>query len=552
VKLRPYQENALEAVNKFWQAGGENPLIELATGTGKSLVQAALFERSLTRYPDMRFMSVTHVKELIEQNYRELLGLWPWAPAGIYSAGLGRREAKSQLLFGGIASVHDKAQKIGHVDVLAIDEAHLVPRKAETMYGRFIRDLVAINPDLRVIGLTATPYRLDSGRLDEGEVRMFDEIVYSYGIGDGISDGYLTRLTSKKTETGFDLSGVHRRGGDFIASELQAAVDKTEVTRQAVAEIIERGKGRKTKLIFCAGVEHAHNVRDELRRNGIKAETVIGSMSATERTRIIAAFKAGEIEAVTNNSVMTTGTNIPGIDLLAMMRPTDSTGLYVQMAGRGTRVVYAPGSPLDTCEERLAAIENGPKRNCLVLDFAGNAMRHGPVDAVEPRKPGEGKGEAPVKECPNCHELVHLSARSCPDCGFEFEFIDKAKHTAQAAVVQILSSDKLAPEWVNVNGRTFRHHEKIGGTPSVRTDFLCGFTTHKMWICPQHQGFAKSKADRFWRDHGGELPAPASVSEFLTRQNELRASDQIQIRVSGRYFEVLGVKAKRIEMKEAA
>lgn len=170
LKLRDYQSSAIDAVFDYWREFDGNPLVDLATGCGKSLVMAKLIQRLIEGWSDMRVMIVTHVAELIEQSYLELLGVWPFAPAGIYSAGLGRRDARSQIVFAGIQTVHNKAQQIGHVDVLMVDECHLIPINSNTMYRKFIDALLEINPDMKILGLTATPYRLDSGRLDEVEI----------------------------------------------------------------------------------------------------------------------------------------------------------------------------------------------------------------------------------------------------------------------------------------------------------------------------------------------------------------------------------------------
>lgn len=523
--LRPYQESAYSAVIDFWAKGGENPLVEMATGTGKSLVSAVLDQRLVEQYSDLRILNLTHVRELIEQNYKELVSLWPWAPAGIYSAGMGRRELHAQIVFGGIQSIYTKAKQLGHVDIVKIDEAHLISSNSESMYGKLLGDLTAINPELRCVGLTATPYRTDTGRLDEGDVRLFDEIVFTYSIADGIKDGYLAPLVSKATATGFDLGGVGRRGGDYIAGALQAACDKDATTMAAVTEIVAMGENRRSWLAFCAGVEHAHHVAAEIKRRGITCGVITGDTPKGERDRLIEDHKAGRIRCLTNNSVLTTGYNNPMVDLMAMLRPTLSPGLYVQMAGRGTRT--APD-----------------KTNCLVLDFAGNVKKHGPVDAVEPRAPGKGDGEAPVKECPNCHSLIHLSLMECPDCGYNFPKEEKPKHEAKASTAPILATG--APEWLPVLTRGFRLHQKEGGKDTVRVEFFANYTTYRSWLCPGHTGYAKTKSDQFWKQHGGEMPAPSSVEEFLDRVDELQDTAQIQVRPSGRYWEVVGMKAGEI------
>ena len=225
------------------------------------------------------------MRELIAQNHAEMLGLWPEAPAGIYSAGLGRREADARILFAGIQSVHRKAAEIGHCDLVLIDEAHLIPAASATMYRRFLDELTAINPKLKVIGFTATPYRLDSGMLHEGEGALFTDIAYEVSVRDLIDQGYLCPLVSKQPKTRLDVAGVGSRGGEFIASELQAAVDKEAITRAAVSEIIAYGADRKSWLAFCSGVDHARHVAEEFRSRGITCATIFGDTPKDERDR---------------------------------------------------------------------------------------------------------------------------------------------------------------------------------------------------------------------------------------------------------------------------
>lgn len=531
LQLRPYQREAVDSLYEFWQSHPSgSPLLELPTGAGKSLVIATIAQEFLELEPTTRIVQVTHVKELIEQNYRELIGVWPWAPAGIYSASLRRREAHARILFAGIQTVFNKTDKIGHVDVLLVDEAHLIPPNAETMYGQFIAGLKAINPKMLTVGLTATPFRLDMGRLDEGEDKLFDAITYRISIRDLIDMGYLTPLISKATTTALDLKGVGRRGGDFIESALQKAVNKNPITKAAVGEIMGYGEGRKAWLVFCAGVDHARAVAQEMRDRGIACESVTGDLKRGERDRIINDFRAGKLKALTNANVLTTGFNVPQVDMIAMLRPTLSTSLYVQMVGRGTRCV---GPDIEH------SIRNG-KPNCLILDFAGNVRRHGPVDAVEVKKPGKGDGEAPVKECPTCHSLILAGLRECPDCGHVFERDVEKKIAATAASTPILSETK--PMFVPVKRRTFFRHEKPGGTPSVRVEYLCGPAIHKEWICPEHSNFARTKFEKWWGEHGGQEPPPPDIDATLERVGELREVAELRIRASGRYWEICGRK----------
>lgn len=529
ITLRPYQEQAISAVMQFWADGGGNPLVDLATGTGKSMVIAELNRRLLAAYPTMRVLMLVHVRELVEQNYRALLRCWPEAPVGIYSAGLGKRDAHHRITFASIQSVFRKAGALGHRDLVLIDEAHLVPTAGTGMYRKLMEGLREECPDLRIAGFTATPYRLDSGRLDAGLDKLFDETVYSYGIGEGIADAFLSPLISKASAAEIDVSGVSRRGGEFASAELEAAA--SSITEAAVAELVRYGKDRRSWLIFCSGVRHALEVRDEIRASGIHCESVSGETAPAERDRILRDFKAGKIRALTNAQVLTTGFDAPAVDLVAMLRPTLSTSLYVQIVGRGTRL--APG-----------------KENCLILDFAGNVRRHGPVDAVSVG-PKKAKGETDpakvepqsirAKECPECASLAALNAPRCLVCGHEWPVSDEPRHDAEAeGQLGILSTEKVPPQIVPVIDWKLTRHEKANSPDSVKVTYFAGLSTFPEWVAVEHGGYARQKAQQWWINHGGALPFPKTVEEALARAAELATPSTITIKPNGKYFDIVG------------
>lgn len=511
MQLRPYQDEALDATYAYWQGGGGNGLLVLPTGAGKSLVIATLCKELLAKYPGLRIGIVTHVKELVGQNLQELIRVWPGAPAGIYSAGIGRRDTHSRILFMGIQSVHNKVQLLGKFDLLLVDEAHLIPRSSDTMYGKFIGRCRAVVPDMRLLGLTATPYRLDSGRLDGGKDALFDGIIYEANVRDLIEAGYLSKLISRAAVSEADISGVHVRGGEFIPAELEAAVNIPTVVEAAVDELCAYGMDRKGWLAFCAGVDHASQVRDEIRKHGISCETITGATPNGERDSIIRAYKAQKIRCLTSVGVLTTGFNAPHVDLIGLMRPTLSTGLYVQMVGRGFRL--APG-----------------KDDCLVLDYAGNVRRHGPIDAVKPQRSGD-KGQQATEEktkagtvmakvCPNCRVIVALNVMTCADCQYEWPPAP-VRHEARAEDVSILSNETkvqaIPLAWHPVSKTNFYRHEKEGSKPTVRVEHLCGYTVQKEWWCFEHYGFAREKSVEVWHRLGGSTPAPTSTDEALER-----------------------------------
>jgi DNA repair protein RadD len=253
------------------------------------------------------------------------------------------------------------------------------------MFQTAFAALLNLRATLRIIGLTATAYRLDSGRLDEGGDRLFDQVIFSYGIGAGIADNWLAPLIAKApaAESVINTAGVHKVAGEFNAGELERAADQANIVDAAADEIAVYAGRRFSWLVFCGGVDHARHVCDALRARGVNAATVTGNTPDRERREIITAFRRGEIDCLTGADIFITGFDIPQVDLIALLRPTLSTARYIQMVGRGTRKA------------------NG-KQNCLVLDFGGNVARHGPVDnpAIRTAKNNGSGGDELVKVCP--------------------------------------------------------------------------------------------------------------------------------------------------------
>jgi DNA repair protein RadD len=250
MELRPYQADALKALDDYWTAGGGHPLAALATATGKSVLIAKLLADIAARFPALRALVLVHVRELLTQNLEHLLRVWPGAPVGINSAGLHQRDWQLPIVLANIQSVWRSPQRLGRRDLIIIDEAHLVPHEGDGMYRTLIDSLRELEPTMRVCGFTATPYRLDSGRLDEGDGKIFDQIVFDYGIADGIRDGWLAPLSSKATTTSIDVSGVAVRGGEFVPGALEDAADDAAVVNAAVDEILERGQDRRSWLLL--------------------------------------------------------------------------------------------------------------------------------------------------------------------------------------------------------------------------------------------------------------------------------------------------------------
>lgn len=474
LQLRDYQQAAIDGLYDYWADGrGDNPLIVAPTGAGKSLIIAKLIEDAIG-FPGTRILMLTHVKELLEQNAAELVSMLPNVDLGFYSAGIGQKRLDRQVTFAGIQSIYERApDMVPPPDLVLIDEAHLVPKNTTTRYGRFLDELKQCNPKVKVVGLTATPYRLDSGYLHKGKGALFDGIAYDIPVGKLMDDGYLAPLVSVGAKAKIDLTNVGMRGGEFIESQLAMAASDPELVRATVAEIIKFGEDRKSWLVFASGVGHAEMIQEQMQANGITADVVTGADNKTDRKGKIDDFKAFRTRCLINIGVLTTGFNHKPTDLVAMVRATASAGLYVQMAGRGTRI--ADG-----------------KENCLLLDFGGNVERHGFIDAVRVRDKTQssGKGDAPVKECPSCQEIVAAGLRYCP-CGHKFPD-PELNHGSSAYGGAVLSSQVVA-EWVDVDDVVYTRHQKSGKPDSIKVSYFCGLKTISEWLCPDHGGYAASR-----------------------------------------------------------
>jgi DNA repair protein RadD len=517
--LRDYQKNTLEQLYAWMQNNKGNPCIELPTGSGKSIIVAAICQDALKVFNMKKVIMLVHVKELIEQNAEKMRLLWPGAPLGIYSAGVGRKEIDEPITFAGIQSVNKKADIFGSVDLVIIDECHLCSHKEEGGYRSFIGSLLKVNPLLRVIGLSATPYRLGHGLITE-KPAIFDDIIKPISIKELIEQGYLSTLRSKDTLAKIDVSGVGKRGGEYIEAELQDKVDQKDQNARIVSEVIAKAGDRKTWLFFCAGVKHAEHVAEELRLQGISAECLTGATSKAEREGIIHRLRSGSLRALTNANVLTTGFDCPDIDLVVLMRPTMSPGLYIQQVGRGMRL-------------------KSHTDHCLVLDFAGVVAMHGPVTMVQPpKKGGSGKGEAPVKLCPLCFEICHTSVRVCTSCGTAFPPPQKKElFLHDDCIMGIENSHALITGWSWQVHMTNKQIEcllikyNVQGRKTPIVEYL--LVLHPGWVGQSANKTLKLVAEKLGVKE--ELQKLNEVSQVARLMNATKSPAAIEYKKEGKY-----------------
>jgi len=509
-ELREYQREAVDGLYNYWASkAGDNPLVVAPTGSGKTAILAQVIKDAMS-YPDTRVLVVTHVKELLEQGASGLLKLYPEADYGIYSAGLKQKVLNKPITFAGIQSVWERAyDMVPAPDLVLIDEAHLLPKNTETRYNRFIADLKICNPDVKVVGLTATPYRLDTGYLHKGKGAIFDGIAHDIPVSMLMDQGYLSPVISKGGIKQIDLSGVGKRGGEFIESELATAASDPELVESTVREIVTLADKRKSWLVFSSGVNHAHLLADEFEKYFVDVGVVTGSDSSAVREKTIADFKSGKLQCLINVNVLTTGFDHPGVDCVCLVRATASCGLYIQCIGRGTRVAEG-------------------KENCLILDYGSNVERHGFIDQVKPKdKMSGGDGEAPVKQCEKCQTIVHAAAKICPECGFEFP-APLLNHGSSSYSGAMLSSQVVA-EWVDVDDVLYSRHKKEGKPDSIKVTYYCGMLSVSEWLCPDHGGYAASK----YRERKSLLNAYAdTTTEALDEAHFWRKPSRVMVKPS--------------------
>ena len=228
--------------------------------------------------------------------------------------------------------------------------------------------------------------------------------------------------------------------------------------------------------------------------------TVFGETPDKERVKTIADFRAGRVKYLVNVNVLTHGFDAPNIDCIAMLRPTLSPGLYYQMVGRGFRL----------CEG---------KKDCLVLDYGGNVLRHGPVDAIRIREPGSNdNGETPAKKCPECNALIAAGYATCPQCGYIFPPPERQMHDGRASSAGILSDQVTTTEHA-VQETHYGVHVKRDAPPdhpqTMRVEYRIGWQHHvSEWICIEHSGWARKKAESWWRERSN-VPPPDNVDEAV-------------------------------------
>jgi DNA repair protein RadD len=507
--LYDYQQKAIDSIFSYFRLKkGKNPLVVAPGGSGKTVIFAEFCRIVRKKWPKQKILILGDDKEILLQNYKTI-SKQVNEKIGLYSSGLKSKTIKD-ITVAGIQTIFKKTKLFSNFNIIIVDEAHKVSLDKKSRYLVF---LIALK--LPTIGFTATPFRPGTGYLHLGKNIFFDGIAYIIKIEtlQNHKPPRLCRMINKQTDITLDASAIKKQTGDFIIKELSLAFDKNGITNEIINDLFKYKKERKKWLVYAIDIAHCEHICQKLNEVGIKSRTV-HSKTGLDRKPIIEDFrKTDNYKVLVSVAMITTGVDIPEIDLIAILRPTASPVLHSQIILRGTRI--APG-----------------KNDCLVLDYAGNLKRNGPINKPTIKLSGKGDGEAMMKVCENCNEIVHIATRTCPDCGSIFEF--KHNLSLQSSNSEIISSEN----WHEVTNIEYtRHIAKGSGTPMLLIRYVCGLRVFREYLPLEHGGFPAYKA-QFWWKNRTTYPVPKTVHEALETAKYLRTPTKILVNENGQYPEI--------------
>lgn len=502
--LRPYQNSAVEAALNFIKYRAAHGYVVAPGGSGKSVMIARVAE--ICASWNLRVVVLATNEKLLTQNRAKLTDQ---TLAGIYCAGLGEKDASKPITIASIQSIANM-ENPPHFDIALVDECDLVPDDNEGQFWEFFARCG--NP--RIVGFTATPFRLDSGALKWGQ-----EII-TIPILPLVQDGHIIPPNNKVGPSP-DLSSVNVKMGEYNQAQLDALYDDQELLLSSLVKLIQYGQHRKHVLVFTQSLKHSDALAAILEHNGHSCRTVDGDTDKDElRDEIIPAFEAGEFKYLINCNLLTVGVDIPCIDMIAVIRSTLSKRLFEQMVYRGTR----------PC---------GDKQNFLLLDMGGNLMEHGALGSPYRGKDGKGGSrEAPGRICPECETFCKITDKQCGDCGYVFPEIEarKVNHSTDADVTShaIYTGDLMTYEVESV--RYSKHVNKKNGNESLRVDYFCSYGKYgniSEWLSCKHPNeWARGKAYEFFRARGNTLEKPIEEhtwEELIFEASKLKRPTTIMV-----------------------
>lgn len=519
---RYYQADFKKAFMDYYSNGGTAGIGVLPTGSGKAMLSA--WAAIAATKNGRKSLIVIDSQELVAQNAAAVRRLAPGIDVGVYSAGLGCKNSRNDIVVCSIQSVWRKPEILGPRRMIVVDECHSSSAELN-MYGCFLAGMRALDPKMLLCGLTATPYRSEQGHITEpwlkGDKRIdpiFTDVFHEVGIKELIDAGFLSKMIAKKTscEMTDAIAKVHIRGGEFDQIELQNATNTDRLNAACVSEGLRLGSNRKSWLTFATGVDHAKDLCAMFNQAGIRSDVLHAKTDKTDRARMIAQHKSGQLRNICNVRTLTKGFDSPNIDFILDCAPTQSSVLHLQKLGRGFRI--ADG-----------------KEDCLVCDMSGNIRRFGSIDLLNDIvvKPKLGKKYPRnvnlMQDCAECDTMFPKDATHCPECGHkapprQMSILDKMLEKADEGAViisdgtlngYVRSGEKLAT--VTGMATATVNPGRSDKPSSIRVVYQTSEGMISHFLCPAHGGYARGHAAKWWADHMPEGVPMSSLPELACK-----------------------------------
>jgi DNA repair protein RadD len=406
MQLRPYQQDAVIELFQFCLGFEQRGLVVLPTASGKTVIFAELVRLLLKRHANYQVLLLGHTQEIVQQNEDKLLAIWPEAPVGVFCAGLGRREI-TQVISASRDSMVAQLSELPALDLVIIDEAHLITPEDSGRYQLILQHAKSKNPKLKVLGFTATPFRSRKGYLhDQQGLNLFDKVVYHKRIDELTKATYLCplRAVAVNPKAVADTSKVRESKQDFNSADLNKVLNIEALSEAIVADWHCKTGGKLATVFYAASLTQAKLLQKILGQRGYKFPVIEGLTPKADRISWLEQFEAGQLMGLINYGTLTTGWDSPRMQCIVMARPTLSPGLFLQVVGRGLRT-----SPLKT--------------ETLLLDYGDNLHRFGPIERVRPESEDRKRFllKDKIKTCPVCDTLLSVYATECEHCTERFD-----------------------------------------------------------------------------------------------------------------------------------
>jgi len=549
MELRGYQ---IRTLNQVWDAMGvkQNILITAPCSAGKTIIFSKIIQRLLKENENFRTMILVDREILVNQSKEKLEMVAPElvGKIGIVCASVSSvKTFDAPVTIASRQSLTNNLNSFPPVHLIIVDEVHLMAiphldKIYQDQWSQIIKKLQEYNPYVRLVGCTASPYRLGSNggyiygtRNKEEALPYFEDLDARITTKELLAGGFISPLTGMaaiNTSYQEDISNITMIAGEFNLGQISAMMCKPVHIQSCVDAWHEYAADRKKTLVFCTSIEHAEQVAQAFQDRGVSACAIHSKLTPLENTSRMQALVNGTNRVFTSVAKLTTGMDVSDIDTIIMARPTKSTALYQQCIGRGQRLAEG-------------------KTECLVIDLTGCTTEFGTdMDNLNVQVPRSSEGgEAPIKICPGsnadgsiCGQAVHASLKYCPYCLYEFPVTAEVE-AAMGLMKKVEFNKPPEPEEITVTHVSYQvHTSQKSGKDLIKVTYECGsFTRFYDWIClPDHYtGFAVEKAEAWWEERTVE-PFPDNVDQFLFLVDEIMEPKKIVVQKKGKYGEVIG------------